>query len=387
MSGRDEDGALNHLLGKLEGVRQQGGCWMARCPAHEDRQASLSIARGTEQPVVLHCQAGCDTDSVLAAIGMTTADISVPKDDHAERGEWTPHGPAVAAYDYTDEDGQLLFQVCRTAGKQFPQRCPDPSAKSGWRWRLGNTRRVLYRLPKVIDAVARGEIIYVCEGEKDVHALEHAGAVATCNPGGAGKWKQDYDPFFTGASVVIVADKDEPGRKHALSVATALREVAADVQVVEALTGKDAADHIAAGYALDRFTPVSTEPADRQPEDDGDSSQGDGRGPSQASRLVALALERYDPVMSEDGRPYAVAKNGPNIALPAARQPRAAHSPGCDLRRRNARCCAVAVRPGRRAHRPRGVRRPQGGRAGSPAPCPARRQHRDRPRHSRTAGA
>lgn len=36
-----------------------------------------------------------------------------------------------------------------------------------------------------------------------------------------------------------------------------------------------------------------------------------GRGPSQASQLAALARERYDLFMSEDGRPYAVAKDGP----------------------------------------------------------------------------
>ncbi|WP_232542732.1 ATP-binding protein [Streptomyces sp. QHH-9511] len=42
----------------------------------------------------------------------------------------------------------------------------------------------------------------------------------------------------------------------------------------------------------------------------------EGKGPSQASQLVALARERYDLVTSEDGRPYGVRKHGPNIAMP-----------------------------------------------------------------------
>ncbi|MDT0378551.1 ATP-binding protein [Streptomyces sp. DSM 42041] len=41
-----------------------------------------------------------------------------------------------------------------------------------------------------------------------------------------------------------------------------------------------------------------------------------GKKPSPATELVALARERYALVTSEDGRPYAVAKDGPNIALP-----------------------------------------------------------------------
>ncbi|MZE52982.1 ATP-binding protein [Streptomyces sp. SID5770] len=48
----------------------------------------------------------------------------------------------------------------------------------------------------------------------------------------------------------------------------------------------------------------------RPPVDDG------GKKPSAAVRLVALARERYRFVMSTDGRPYAVAIDGPNIALP-----------------------------------------------------------------------
>ncbi|WP_217710485.1 ATP-binding protein [Streptomyces sp. NA04227] len=46
------------------------------------------------------------------------------------------------------------------------------------------------------------------------------------------------------------------------------------------------------------------------------ADEGKGRGPSQASQLVALARERYELFMSEDGRPYGVKQDGPNIALP-----------------------------------------------------------------------
>src|SRR5215469_2810237 len=187
---------------------------MARCPAHEDKKASLSVARGTDQPVIFKCHAGCERDTILDAIGLTLADVSNPREE--QHREWTPRGDAIAIYDYVDEHGTLLFQVCRTADKQFPQRHPD--GRGGWKWRTGGIRKVPYRLPRIIQAVAEGKPVYICEGEKDVHALERAGAVATTSPGGAGSWRDEYDSYFAGADVVIIADADEPGRKHAADV-------------------------------------------------------------------------------------------------------------------------------------------------------------------------
>lgn len=67
------------VLSLLEGVRRSGGGWMARCPAHEDRSASLSIGAGSDGRVLVHCFAGCDTADVLAAIGLGFADLFPPQ--------------------------------------------------------------------------------------------------------------------------------------------------------------------------------------------------------------------------------------------------------------------------------------------------------------------
>jgi len=252
------------LLPRLEGVRMSGGSWMARCPAagHEDSTASLHISRGDTHPVVLTCHAGCERQEILAALGFTWDDLCSPKDsDEPGAGEWTPNGPAIAVYDYTDEEGTLLYQVVRAAGKKFSQRVPDRKRKTGWRWKLGDTRRVLYRLPKVIEALRDGEMIYVCEGEKDVHAIEAAGATATCNSGGAGKWQPEFAEVLRDAIVVIIADKDEPGQAHARQVRASLAGIAAASEIVEAAGEcKDAADHLADGRTLAEFE--VTTPAD-----------------------------------------------------------------------------------------------------------------------------
>lgn len=249
------------VLPRLDGVRKSGAGFDAKCPAHDDHNPSLSLSVGREHPVVLHCQAGCDRDSILRAMGLTWTELCAPRDDRV-KPEWTPRGPAVAVYDYVDEKGELLYQVCRTADKQFTQRRPDRTTKTGWAWRLGNIPRVIYRLPKVLQAATRGDVIYICEGEKDVQTLEQKHLTATCNPGGAGKWRPEYNRYFAEADVRIVADRDAPGQAHARDIAEALSGIATTIKILEPAAGKDATDHFAAGHKLTDFTVTWTSSVD-----------------------------------------------------------------------------------------------------------------------------
>jgi putative DNA primase/helicase len=140
-----------------------------------------------------------------------------------ERGhiEKTAGSKEIAAtYDYTSSDGELLFQVVRFVPKDFRQRRPD--GIGGWVWKMTGVERVLYRLPEVLKAVSEGHTVYITEGEKSADALRGLGLVATCSPGGAGKWRATYNPPLAGASVVILPDNDEPGQEHAQAVLKSL---------------------------------------------------------------------------------------------------------------------------------------------------------------------
>ncbi len=239
---------LARLRQALEDHGSQVRGTSAQCPAHEDRQASLSIGQGRDGALV-NCHAGCATDAVLEALGMSAADLFDEPREVGRRGY-----EVAATYTYTDERGTPLFYVERRVPKGFRQYRIASGRKV---WGLGGTRRVPYRLPELLGALWSGETVYVAEGEKDVHAIEAAGGVATCNPMGAGKWRAEYAGHFTGITkVVIVAHRDEPGRQHAAQVASSLSQVVADVEVVEAAEGNDAADHLAAGYGLGDFRPA-----------------------------------------------------------------------------------------------------------------------------------
>lgn len=258
-----------HIAGDRP-VRRSGGGYMVSCPAHGgatgDTNPSLEISVGHSQPVILNCHAGCTTDEVLAASNLTWDQISAPRDESPSAGrEWMPNDLVhQETYRYVDAQGELVWEVLRSTNKQFLQRHPDPSGPRGWRWTAPPmSARVLYRLPKILEAVAGGQEIWFPEGERDVHALEKAGVVATTNAGGAKAWSPQYAESLRGARVTIVADQDEPGREHARAVRASLLEVEAQARIVEAASGKDARDHLEAGHTLEEFR--ETVPFEEEP--------------------------------------------------------------------------------------------------------------------------
>ena len=68
--------SLSTLLLRLDRHKETGrGKYVARCPAHGDRNPSLAIKECSDGRVLIHCFAGCETEDVLTAIGLTFADI------------------------------------------------------------------------------------------------------------------------------------------------------------------------------------------------------------------------------------------------------------------------------------------------------------------------
>ncbi|MET8169294.1 DUF3987 domain-containing protein [Streptomyces sp. NPDC005329] len=250
MSARDRvlDALQNH------GSRGRGAHW--QCPAHEDRSPSLTIGHG-EKGAVVKCHAGCPTEDVVAALGLTMADL------FDEPLEQRVRPQVVAEYPYVDEHGEVLMVVRRLEpgydGERKTFRQFRPDGRPG----VSGIRRVLYRLPDVIRQAQAGGVVVVVEGEKDVESLANLGVVATCNVGGAGKWSDDYTAALHGAAeVVVIADRDEPGRKHAATVADSVQRAGIPVRVLEPARGKDMTDHIGAGLTFDDLAPATrTAPA------------------------------------------------------------------------------------------------------------------------------
>lgn len=215
---------LSRILDALPDHKPAGKGFLARCPAHEDRQASLSVTEGHDGKVLLRCHAGCPTPAIVGALGLDMRDLFATPDS-------APRAPRTiaATYPYRDEAGALLFEVVRFCPKDFRQRRPDGAG--GWHWNLENTRRVVYRLPEL----QRQRNVIVAEGEKDADRLAALGLPATTSPAGAGKWSPDYSAQLVAAGaqrIAILPDHDAAGDAHARDVARSCLAAGLTVRVV-----------------------------------------------------------------------------------------------------------------------------------------------------------
>ena len=221
-------------------VRRAGNQFSCRCPlpGHNDGTPSFFV---NPEKATWYChgckKGGSVVDLHMALYGLTLAEAM--KDLGGEKNKQDSLGEEVASYPYTDENGIKISEVVRFKPKTFRQFKVNEYGERVWKGGMGNTRRVVYHLPEVIAASE----VFIVEGEKDADTLMAIDRVGTCNPGGAGKWRSEFNEHFYGKRVFIIADRDEVGRKHADEIANHLVEIASRVAMIELPNGsKDISD-------------------------------------------------------------------------------------------------------------------------------------------------
>jgi putative DNA primase/helicase len=137
------------------------------------------------------------------------------------------HGPPQQAQRALEKDGKRK--------KDFPRKRPDPDRPGAWINDVKGVPQLIYRLPKIREAIAAGApVLAILEGEKKADLLWLAGIPATCSPGGAKSWKKEHGELLRGTnSVVIVPDNDDAGRNYRDKVAKSLSGVAASIRLLE----------------------------------------------------------------------------------------------------------------------------------------------------------
>lgn len=272
---------LDEFVSRLEKSKKAGSGYTARCPAHDDRNASLSVTTGDDGRILVRCHAGCEPEVIVEALGLSLRDLFQGGTENGGGGR------IEKTYDYVDEEGALLFQSVRLRDeggrKTFRQRRP---VGGGWEWKLGDVRRVLYRLPEIREAAGRA--VWVVEGEKDVDALGEIGLPATCNPMGAGKWEDSYtESLGECAWVLVVADCDEPGRAHARSVAASVYEHGGKVKVLDLDTSRDD------GYDVSDYVLEDAESASKRLRDLASTSDPWEPGREEKARAPVLSASAF----------------------------------------------------------------------------------------------
>ena len=193
-------------------AKPAGDGWLAKCPAHDDRKASLSIGVGGDGRTLLHCHAGCALDDILAAAHLEQTDLS-PEQQTSKK-------TIVATYHYHDEGGRHLYNVVvrltrRTSSNDAPTACGHsrvfgacstgcPSYKGSWSPTWLKAKKTPTGCARLVCPVQRA-------------------------PGGAGKWRSDYSKQLRAASVesvVVIPDNDDAGRDGADQVARSCHDAA-----------------------------------------------------------------------------------------------------------------------------------------------------------------
>ncbi len=252
---------VERILAKLPDAKKSGAGWSARCPAHDDRRASLSIAEGDDGRALVNCHAGCGVEAICGAIGMKPTDLFVAststvlhptQEKHEYRGHdhgqtaaksfaaardavaelERRHGPRSAQWTYHDATGAPVGVVVRW-DLDDGRKDYRPVSRNGVGWVIGGMPepRPLYCLQDLTDA----KRIYVCEGEKAADAARSLGVTATTSAHGCqSPDKSDWKPL-AGKEVVILPDNDSGGFKYAEAVVGLLARLtpAAVIKLVE----------------------------------------------------------------------------------------------------------------------------------------------------------
>ncbi len=251
---------VEQIAHALKRIPTAGG-YKCMCPAHQDNKRSLMInsAGTTDGRPTVYCYAGCDAkdiyDAIEAQTGFGFADrVAKPtyrqgkvETAQVSRTGRTMKNPTIIpapidwrpirlndlapskTWFYTDQDGALLFTVCRYEtdhGKEIrPYSVIDD--KGNYIWKSGLPTFMLgtplYNLQNLLKYPDRD--VLVVEGEKACDAVDSDRFVAVAFQGGTNAWsKTDWTPL-TGRSVYLWPDNDAPGRKGFMELGKSLRYI------------------------------------------------------------------------------------------------------------------------------------------------------------------
>ena len=121
-------------------------------------------------------------------------------------------------HSYYDADGAEAYQALRMYPKSFRLRQPD--GKGGYLHNIKGITPLPYNLLGIIEN--KSAPVFIVEGEQCADVLIEAGLVATTNHGGAGKWGEEHAQHLEGRNVIVMADNDQVGHRHADAVVASL---------------------------------------------------------------------------------------------------------------------------------------------------------------------
>lgn len=252
---------FDEILTHFQIQKHYGDKAQARCPCHDDKQASLTITKGSRSALI-HCHAGCNFEDIIQKVGLKKQDLYFeerpPGSSWRAYVEGREHKRIEAVYNYvSSSNGEYTFTKIRMQDKRMIY---GVLCNGRFTYGLGGKHRkdlksVYGELKALNKAIAEGRPVFIPEGEKDVDTLTKRGYTAITY-GGVNDWQSDFATLFKGAEVYILADNDEPGCKVANTILSDLKEIAKSARVivpVPDIPKADISDYFAAGHSNEDF--------------------------------------------------------------------------------------------------------------------------------------
>lgn len=241
--------------------KYNNGKVQAKCPAHNDKQASLTITKG-DKCTLFHCHAGCKLEDVLTAAGLEKKDTFYNNVSYAEKWkmyiESREKRKIEAIYPYVSINGGYAFHKIRLDGKKilygilenerFSYGLPRSKPRKSYRAIYGD-------LNAIQKAVQCGKPVFIPEGEKDVDTLTKHGFVAFTY-GGVNDWQSEFASILKNAVVYILADNDMPGQGIANRIYVDLQGIAKTAKVITPMPDipkADITDYFQTGHSKQDF--------------------------------------------------------------------------------------------------------------------------------------
>ena len=240
--------SIDALLAQLSGVRKSGSGWTARCPAHEDRNPSLSLRLADSGRLLLHCFAGCSFDEIRPFLGLAgvkeaprrerlyppSGSSPAPDPLTAQRKAlriWTASRPADPDHPYLLRKrihphharqirDSLLIPLQDARGDFWNLQFIHPDGQK--RFLKGGRTRGLFTV--LSDPGKKGRI-YIGEGfatMATVHELTARDSVVAFSAGNLPAVASTVRKHFPKAEIVLVADADEAGERCSEQAARAI---------------------------------------------------------------------------------------------------------------------------------------------------------------------
>lgn len=242
-------------------VRKRGiGKAQCICPAHADREASLTLTDGNDRALI-KCHAGCSTEEVVIAAGLKMSDLFYG--DGLAKERWRAYienrekRKIEAVYNYTSINGEYAYTKVRLEGKKmFFGILSNERFAYGLKGKNKKTFNAVYgSISSIKRAMERKEPVFIPEGEKDVNTLVKKGYAAfSC--GGANDWNKNVSELCKDADVIVLADNDDPGKKLASTVVKDLKGVAKSIKIIipmPEVPKADITDYFEAGHTVEEF--------------------------------------------------------------------------------------------------------------------------------------